>query len=76
MWFMVFPFSNNRDIQNLYYQDEDDALENSQGFVSGYLKAHRGDVPSSILTLFKKRIFVQEEMRFNAIQLRDSIHKT
>lgn len=76
MWFMVFPFSNNRDIQNLYYQDEDDALENSQGFVSGYLKAHRGDVPSSILTLFKKRIFVQEEMRFNAIQLRDSIHET
>lgn len=69
MWFMVFPFSNNTDIQNRHYQDEDSAFENSQGFASGYLNAYRGDVPSSILTLFKKHIFVPEEKRFDSVQL-------
>lgn len=69
MWFMVFPFSNNTDIQNMHYQDEDSAFENSQGFASGHLKAYRGDVPSSILTLFKNHIFVPEEKRFDSVQL-------
>lgn len=69
MWFMTYPFTNRADIQYQRYQLDDSTIEKSLKVTRGCLLVHRGEVPQSILTLFKAHLFVTEHNRFDAVQL-------